>query len=108
MKYLFFFIILTFLFLTLLTTWSLFTSLSSFKYGNIKNNAPISTVELDLSSITEDEIDIESNEFILPTKEEYEKIAGLEEVTAYEINLLDLKLSTNLIYVFDKNNSDLC
>lgn|GEM_PF-2473800 len=107
LKYLFFFIILTFLFLTLLTTWSLFTSLSSFKYDNIKNNAPISTVELDLSSITEDEIDIESNEFILPTKEEYEKIAGLEEVTAYEINLLDLYLSPNLLDVSDEEYSDL-
>jgi hypothetical protein len=90
------FLILFISFLVLLTTWSIVSSLNLFKYESTTNELPIVTVEFDADSIAEDEVDLENDEIILPSKKEYEQIAKLEGVDSYEINLLDIYLSPNL------------
>lgn len=72
------------------------SSLNLFKYESTTNELPIVTVEFDTDSIAEDEVDLENDEIILPSKKEYEQIAKLEGVDSYEINLLDIYLSPNL------------
>lgn len=105
-KYLLLFTVLFILFIALLTAWSVFISLNLFKSESVRNNSPIVTVEFDINSFDNIEAEIGSSELILPTKEDYEKIAKLKEVKSYEINLIDLYLSPNLLDVSNEAFSE--
>ena len=93
-------------FLTILTAWSIVTSLNIVKNESVFGNPTVLSVELDVNSISGDQSDVENSKLNYPSKKDYEDIAKLEEVESYEINLLDIYISPNLLDFSDEESSD--
>ncbi|MGX7420472.1 ABC transporter permease [Carnobacterium gallinarum] len=106
-RHFFSFLFLFSLFLATLTSWSILTSLDSFRNESLNKDSSVVTVEFDMNSIVRDNIKIEAKNFTHPTKNEYEKIAKLPEVESAEINFHDILLSPNLMDISEEGSSNI-
>lgn len=106
-RHFFSFLILFSLFLISLTAWSILTSLDLHRNESLKQDYSIVTVEFDTNSIIRDKVNPTDENFVHPSKKEYEKLSKLPEVESYEINLKDVLLSANLVDISEENSSNI-